>query len=291
MLPRTLKRNGWTIWHLIAVTAMTAAGVYVTSDAWLDIYHLAMRDEEFSHMYLVPLVVAWLVWVRRGRLRYCMAGGSYIGPLLVAAGWAIAALGYHNGIESFWHGGSVLIVIGCAVSILGRDVLLNFLPAFGAMAFLVPVPGVLRQYITVPLQASVAKITQMVFDIGGVTVFRAGNLLSINGADVAIAEACNGMRMVFALVMVSYCFAFSMPLRGYVRTIILLASPLSALICNVIRTIPTVWLYGYFPRVADAFHYVSGWIMLLLAFFLLMAIIRALRWALVPVTRFTLVCD
>jgi len=61
---------------------------------------------------------------------------------------------------------------------------------------------------------------------------------------VTVAEACNGMRMVFALVLVSYAFAFSMPLRNGVRLVVLAASPLAAIVCNVIRLIPTIWLYG-----------------------------------------------
>ena len=38
-----------------------------------------------------------------------------------------------------------------------------------------------------------------------------------------MAEACNGMRMVFALVLVSYAFAYSMPLRNTVRILVLIA--------------------------------------------------------------------
>jgi len=106
--------------------------------------------------------------------------------------------------------------------------------------------------------------------------------------------------MVFALVLVSYAFAFGTPLRWYVRAIILGLSPISALICNVIRMIPTVWLYGLSDRewfgvagssVAEVFHDVAGWVMLVLAFLLLMGAIKMLRWAMVPVTPYTLAYD
>ena len=117
-------------------------------------------------------------------------------------------------------------------------------------------------------------------------------VLSINGVEVGIAEACNGLRMVFALVLVSGAFAFGNPLRWYVRAIILIASPVSAIFCNVLRLIPTVWLYGYSSSdVAGNFHDISGWCMLLVAFLLLMVIIRLLRWALVPVACYTLAYD
>ena len=119
-------------------------------------------------------------------------------------------------------------------------------------------------------------------------------------ADVAIAEACNGLRMVFALFLVSYAFAFGNPLRNYVRFIILCAAPFTALFCNVPRMIPTVWLYGFKgstvmgvegDKIAQGFHDLAGWIMLVVAFLLLMSIIRVLRWALIPVTPYMLAND
>jgi exosortase/archaeosortase family protein len=97
------------------------------------------------------------------------------------------------------------------------------------------------------------------------------------------------MRMVLALVLVSYAFAFSLPLRLLARLLVLIASPAAALACNVIRLVPTVLLYGYSQQSwADSFHDVSGWLMVPLAFFILLGITSLLRWALIPVTRFTL---
>jgi exosortase/archaeosortase family protein len=90
-------------------------------------------------------------------------------------------------------------------------------------------------------------------------------------------------------VLVSYGFAFGEPLRNYARGMIVAASPLSAILCNVIRMVPTLWLYGYGSRpLADAFHNVSGWVMLAVAFMMLMGIIRVLRWAYLPVAHYTL---
>ena len=50
--------------------------------------------------------------------------------------------------------------------------------------------------------------------------------------------------MVFGLILVSYAFSFSLPLRQSVRFLILLASPFAAIFCNLVRILPTVWVYG-----------------------------------------------
>jgi exosortase len=286
-----LRKNGWTSQQLIAALAVVALAILTTLPAWLDIAHIASRDDEASHVYLVPIVLAWLVWVRRGRFRYCLPRPTFLGPLCVASGWFISYWGYHHAMQSLWHGGAVLIVIGALLSVVGRDLLLRFAPAFAVLIFLVPIPGVIRQKIAIPMQTATASATQTIFDIIGEPIQRNGNQLIIQNTVVNVAEACNGMRMVFTLILVSYAFAFGEPLRGYVRFLILVASPLSAVVCNVIRMVPTIWFFGHFKSIAEPFHAIAGWIMLGIAFLLLMGIIRLLKWALIPVSPYMLAMD
>jgi exosortase len=181
--------------------------------------------------------------------------------------------------------------MGCVVSIFGRHAILRFLPAAVVVMFLVPVPGRIRLEISMPLQGYTAMIAEHVLEVLGADVSRSNNLLSINGQPVTIIEACNGLRMVFALILVSYAFGFGMPLRNSVRILILILSPIAAIFCNLVRIVPTMWLYGYFPKGSSAganFHTYSGWMMLPIAFLLLLGIIKILRWAMIPVMRYTL---
>jgi len=299
-VPRSWMRNGWTIWHLIGAVAMAAVGFMLTFTAWKDIIHIAIKDPEASHIFLVPVISVWLFWVRRERLRFCYPTGTFIGPIFIAVGWLLSSVGYYNAVQAFWHFGAVMVVAGAVFTVIGKDILIRFFPAFLVLIFLVPVPGSVRQSVAIPLQGILAQITKVIFDIFGIEIERAGNLLTINGVEVAIAEACNGMRMIFALVMVSYAFAFGTPLRWFVRLLILVASPISALLCNIIRMVPTVWLYGFSGTdilgydagaIADQFHDYAGWGMLIIAFLFLMGIIKILQWALIPVTPYMLAYD
>ena len=114
----------------------------------------------------------------------------------------------------------------------------------------------------------------------GISIERFGSLLSVNGQDVAIAEACNGMRMVFTLFLACYLFAFVTPLRTWVRVLIIALSPVVAVLCNIARLVPTVWMYGHGSQeAAEAFHDASGWVMLVVAFVMLKSSVEVLRWA------------
>lgn len=279
----------WSVWHLVGAVLMGLLGVWATLPAWKDILFIAMNDEEANHLFLVPVVVAWMISSRRARLRFFTPGGTIVGPFIVAIGWFASDYGFNNAVQSLWHAGAVAVVVGCVLSVIGVTALIRFFPAFLVLAFLIPVPGSIRQAIAVPLQTATAVVTEALLEIGGVPVVRSANMLTINNQQVTVAEACNGMRMVFALVLVSFAFAYSMPLRNSVRLLVLAASPLAAIVCNVIRLIPTVWLYGYAEKdLAKSFHDIGGWIMLPVAFFMLLGVMRLLRWALVPVAKYNL---
>lgn len=291
-IPNALKRNGWSSWHLVLLAVLLPLGVLVTWRAWTDIFTIAWVDEDQSHILLVPIIFAWLVWVRRGRIRTTRPVGTWLGPLVIAAGWLISWYGFNNAVQSFWHGGSLMIVLGCVICATGIEIFWRFLPAVVLLGFLIPVPGLIRLEISLPMQTATAAVTHEFFAVLGYHVPRSGNMLTINGVPVGIADACNGLRMVFALGLVSYAFAFGVPLRWYVRAAVIGLSPISAIACNVLRLLPTVWFYGYLPRQwADVFHDYAGWPMLGLALLLLIGVVRLLRWALIPVSPFTLAYD
>lgn len=282
-------RSAWAWEDVVALVALLAAGVLATADAWSDILMIALRDEEQSHVLLVPPIVAWLVWIRRSRLRRCPRDYRWVGPLVVALGWVMYSAGDLLLVQAGWHLGAIAVAAGVFLSLAGGRYLVRLLPAFAVLAFLVPVPGSVREHVALPLQRATAEATRRALDVLGVDVARTGNALTVNGAEVLIAEACNGLRMVFALFLVSYTFAFSAPIRGPVRLLILVLSPLTAIICNVIRLVPTVWVHGYVSAEAGQhLHDVGGWVMLPVAFLLLLGVFRLLRWALVPVYRYTL---
>ena len=167
MTSRLFRSDRWTMGHVIAAIIMAAVGMFVTRQAWADIYHIAFNDEEASHAFLVPVVAIWMLWARRVRFRYCKPTGTILGPIIVGIGWAISSYGFYHGIQCFWHGGAVLVVLGCVVSVLGKHAILRFIPVVAVLFFIVPVPGEIRLKIALPLQNWTARIEQTMFEVLG----------------------------------------------------------------------------------------------------------------------------
>jgi exosortase len=288
-VPRRIGRSDrWTGYHILGAAVMGALAIGATLDAWSDIFLIARKNEEYSHIFLVPFVAIAMIYVRRARFRYCKPTGTGLGFIIAGLGWSLHVFGFYNNFVSLWHVGAVMVLVGCLVSVFGKHAVFRFFPAVAVLMFLIPVPGTVRLGIAGPLEHYTAQISEVLLNAAGVAVTRTGNLLTVKNQQVNIAEACNGLRMVFALVLVSYFFGFALPLRNSVRFTILLASPFAAILCNVLRILPTVVIYGHSETTGKLFHDYSGWLMLPISFLILLGIIAALRWAMVPVMRYTL---
>lgn len=279
------QEGGWLSRHRVVLTlAVMALAVIACRDAWMDIIRIVKVDEEASHILLVPLVFARIVWVRRGELKDWVGGASLLGVAMAVAGVSLWLFGNIKGMQVVWHFGAILTLVGAFVCVQGIEIVRRLWPAFLVLLFLMPMPGVIRHPTALFLQNISAQLTEVVTIALGFEVSRQGNLLIINDYPVGIAEACNGMRMVSMLILVVFAFVFSEKVRPWVQImLVVLATPL-AILCNIIRLVPTVVAYGYFsPDMADQIHDWLGWVMVVASYFMLMGLLWLMRWLLLPV--------
>lgn len=279
----------WTPLALAGLGAMLVLAGWMVRERLADILAIALRDEEQSHVLLVPVVAAWMVWIRRERLRAIRFRRSWWGPATIAGGWLMGWWGFHQGVLVAEHLSAWIVLAGVVLTFTGLAPVHHFAVLAPLVAFAVPVPGALRQAVSMPLQSMAAGVTHESLTLMGIAATRMGNVLVVNGEQIAVAEACNGMRMVFALVLVVYAFAFSLPLRTLPRLLLVASSPLIALLANVVRLVPTSLFYGFgSAEHAETFHDVSGWVMLPVALLLVVKIVDLLRWLELPVLRLRL---
>src|SRR5262245_32562245 len=158
------NRANWSRSRFMWALALSIVGIAVAADAWADIIHIAWRDQEASHILLVPIVFGYLVWVRRKRLWHLKPQDRWVGPVMIAIGWACHAVGDVRLWQSIWHLGAILIVVGGFLTAMGAQVFRAFLPAFLVLLFLIPVPGRIRQRIALPMQNATARATEQIFN-------------------------------------------------------------------------------------------------------------------------------
>jgi len=281
-----MKQSHW-VQIIIIAPLLVAAAVFATLGIWTEIWQRAFNNPEDSHILLALPVAVWLGFLRRTRLRRWRPEASLLGPVFIAIGWGLILAGFYTATDVFQHLGALLVVGGAIVAVLGFRLPMLLKPSLIALLFLFPVPGTFRQHIAIPLQHVSAIISENLLTLFGVAVERSGIVLILNGQEVAVAEACNGMRMVSALGLITFAFVFSVPMRTNIRLLLLVFSPVIALVVNIVRLIPTALAYGYAkPDTAELVHDIGGWAVLALALGLLWGLLALLRWLEVPVAPY-----
>lgn len=285
MKKRALQQPGATDTGRLAIAVLlvllAALSVY---RAWFDLVRIGIQDPEQSQVLLALPAALLLLYARRERLAGVPLGSSMLGVATAAAGWALSWYGYMHAVQSLWHLGAVVMAVGAAWAALGNRAMLIALPALIALVALVPVPNLLRQDIALPLQRITASGSEFLLIALGFDVERIGQTLLYQGKPVTIEEACNGMRMVFALVLVCYAYVMAQRLNAFARLLLIGLSPVLAVGCNIIRVVPTVVIYGEFgDGVGDTFHDISGWAMIGVAALMLFGVLRLLSWADIPI--------
>lgn len=265
----------------LAVTALAAALVWLYGRVAAGLVTQWGADDNYTHGFLVIPLAAYFVYERRRELANARLRPSAAGLLVLAAGLLCFAVGQLSA-ELFLTRVSIIVVLGGIVLFVAGTQHLRLL-AF-PLAFLllmVPLPAILFNYISFPLQTLAAQLGASAISAGGVPVLREGNMLLLPGRALEVAEACSGIRSLISLLMFAIVFAYFSEPRAPRRVLIALAAIPIAVLVNAARVAGTgLATYWISPAAADGFfHSFSGWLMFLLAIGALVACQRLLEAA------------
>jgi exosortase len=133
-----------------------------------------------------------------------------------------------------------------------------------------PLPRSVQQTITLPLQEWATASAVFCLETFGFQVVRVGNTLEMNGVLVAVAEACNGLRMLTAFFVVSGFVVLMSNRPRWQKAVVLVSSIPIGLLCNTLRLAVTAVAFTMLDsqKWEKFFHDYGGLAMMPLALFL-----------------------
>jgi len=232
------------------------------------------NDPNFSHGFFVPAFSLFLVWQARSRLAQIPAGPSWWGLPIIIFALCTVVVGV-LGAELFLSRVSlILLIAGFIVFFLGWDFFYAVLFPWAFLFLMVPIPAIVFNQITFPLQLLASKLASTLLQLMGVPVLREGNVINLPAMPLQVAEACSGIRSLMSLATLSIIYGAVMEPRKLIRITLALASVPIAVVANSLRIVGTGLLVQYWdPDKAEGFfHAFSGWLIfvvsLLMLFFL-----------------------
>ena len=232
---------------------------------WSVLTHLVgqwWQNPNFSHGFFVPVFSAWIIWEERDRLRRLPLRPSWFGLAIVALGMCTLVVG-QLGAELFLSRSSLLVLLaGVIVLFCGWAYFRALLFPWAFLILMIPIPAILFNQITFPLQLLASRVSGLILPLLGVPVLREGNVINLPAMALEVAEACSGIRSLMSLVALAIIYGYIMERRLWVRWVLALASVPIAVVANSARIIGTGLLVQYWdPDKAQGYFHASwGWI-------------------------------
>jgi exosortase len=239
-----------------------------------------MDDPDMGHGFFVPLVAGYIIWQKRCELTSTPATGNWWGLLVV--GWGALQLALATlGVELFLARTALVIsLVGVILTVAGAEVVRKLAFPLFLLVFMVPIPALIFNQITFPLQLLASRVAELVLTLLGVPVFREGNILELPSQRLSVVEACSGIRSLLSLSFLALVYAYFFDRSAWMRWVLLGAAVPIAIVANASRVTLTGLIGEYNRTWAEGvFHAAEGWVIFMLALVMLVVTHQFIRRA------------
>lgn len=236
------------------------------------------RIPDFSHGFLVPIFAAYLVWAKRKALSETRIVPNWAGVAVIAMALLLLLLGVY-GAELFVSRLSLVILLtGLTLCFGGSQFLKELRFVLLVLLLAIPIPSIIFNEITLPLQILASKLASALLPLFGVPVLREGNVIELPSMKLEVAEACSGIRSLISLFTLSIFYGYFLEKSFARRAILALASVPIAIAANAVRILGTGLCVQYWDpdKALGFFHEFSGWLMFLVSLVCLFIVHRCL---------------
>jgi exosortase len=214
---------------IVGVAALLAPSLWHLAD-------VGRTNEYAGHAMFVPLFAALIAWSDRDRLRaLARSRGPVAGAVVLALGVAAALAGRASDNDVLQALGVTAAVAGVVLWLFGTACLRAAAFPVAFLVMLAPLPRPVVAAVTDQLQHFAAGFAAGALRVAGIPVFHVGDHLELATMSLQVAEVCNGLRFLMAIIVLTAAFAAIM-MPSWQRGVVLVSSAAPiAIIANAVR--------------------------------------------------------
>ncbi len=218
---------------------------------------------DFSHGFLIPFFALFLLWDKRDDIRRTPIEPSWAGAFLVVLGLFELLVGVFGADLFLQRTSFVLLLAGLVWTLLGKGVLGKTKFVLFVLLLAIPLPTILFNQITFPLQLRASALASQILPLLGVPVLQDGNIIQLPAMPLEVAEACSGIRSLMSLFTVAVIYGYFLERTTWRRVLLAVSALPIAVAANVARIVGTGLCVQYWDpeKALGFFHEFSGWLM------------------------------
>ncbi len=248
--------------------AILAAFIWSYGSILEDLWRIWQRSDEYSSGLLVPPLAAYVLWSRRRTLASLpVKPAIFWGVVVFVLAQAMRVFGLFLMYGSAERLSIIVCVLAIVIAMFGWGVLRKVTTVVLFLCLMLPWPHRVQAQISLPLQGWATDSAVYCLELVGYDVARDGNVIGIGETNVAVAEACNGLRMITAFLVISALVVMLVDRTWWEKLVILVSSLPIALLCNTLRLAVTAVFFTILEGedVEKLFHDFGGYAMMPLA--------------------------
>ena len=228
----------------------------------------------FSYCAVIPLMSLYVVWKERAALQKIAAEPVLLGCLFVLVAVATGLIGKAMGDSFLVRVSMVLTIAGLVFLLLGRKLFKALVFPVFFLFLMIPWPYVLVKEVAYRLRIIDAVLAEGALRALGVIVYRDSYFLHLPNITLEVADLCSGISSVFALFALGSYYAYFLPIRPWMKWLVVTSTVPFAALINLLRIVLTSSLAYYVGPVALNYlvHELTG----IITFFIALGLFIAL---------------
>jgi exosortase D (VPLPA-CTERM-specific) len=223
------------------------------------------KQEEYSHGFLIPLVVGWMFWARRDALVASIGRPSWMGPLLILLAASMLIVGELSAFFLLAQLGFIVALFGIVLGTGGHSLLrVTFIPIL-FLVFAIPLPYFIESQLSWRLQLISSELGVFFIRMFQIPVYLMGNVIDLGNYKLQVIEACSGLRYLYPLLSLGFLAAYLFQAPLWQRAVVFLSAIPITIVMNSLRIgLIGVTVDRWGTEMADGFlHFFEGWIIFL----------------------------
>ena len=224
-----------------------------------NLWTTALQDDRYSHVLLIPVISAILLFSGRRSIFSTAPAYSLAGLPLMTLGlalrWPVGFIRDGNDALACGMLGLALAWVGAFLFCFGRKAARAATFPLGFLILMIPLPTALLNAAVNALQHSSAAVTGAVFAILRIPARWEALSFTLNGYGYEIAVECSGIRSCMGLLVVSIVAGYLLLRSMWARVVFALLTIAAAIFKNAVRIVTVSWLTSYVDK-----SYYTSWI-------------------------------
>jgi exosortase A len=160
-------------------------------------------DAAYSHGYLIPPIVLWLVWRKRGELRLIDWQPTWAGVFAITVCSMVWLVAHGSGVLVLEQFAVMAMIPTLSLTVLGWRATRCLLFPLGFLLLAVPFGRGMVPW----LMQLTADLSTLALQWSGVPVWRSHMYISIPGGNFEVAKACSGLKFFVAGLVLGVLYA------------------------------------------------------------------------------------